>query len=52
MMHSGIRFQDRNNAIPDQFVPARASIQEAVIPISNVFMSQQKKLRYPPPVPA
>ena len=43
LMHSGIRFQDRNNPIPAQTVPPRAAVQEAVIPIDKVLMSQQKK---------
>ena len=43
LMHSGVRFQDRNNHIPDQIVPSRAAVQEAVIPISKVFFAQQKK---------
>ncbi len=43
LMHSGIRFQDRNNPIPDQTVPPRAAVQEAVIPISKVYILQQKK---------
>jgi hypothetical protein len=51
IMHSGIAFQDRNNPIPDQPVKARASIQEAVIPISNVFMSQKKSYEIRPLFP-
>ncbi|MGE5173968.1 MAG: hypothetical protein ACM3MD_09065 [Betaproteobacteria bacterium] len=43
LMHSGIRFQDRNNPIPDQIVPSRAAVQEAVIPVSKVYMAQKKK---------
>ena len=43
LMHSGIRFQDRNNPIPDQIVPPRAVVEEGVIPINRVFFSQQKK---------
>ena len=43
LMHSGVRFQDRNNPIPEQIVPPRASVQEGVIPINRVFFSQQKK---------
>jgi hypothetical protein len=43
LMHSGIRFQDRNNPLPDQAVPPRAAVQEAVIPVSKVFFSQPKK---------
>ena len=43
LMHSGVRFLDRNNPIPDQIVLSRSSIQEGVIPIGNVHLSQQKK---------
>jgi len=43
LMHSEVRFPDRNNPIPDQFVLSRSSVDEAVIPISKVRMSQQKK---------
>jgi len=43
LMHSGVRFQDRNNPITDQFVLSRGSVQEAVFPISNVYMLPQRK---------
>jgi len=43
IMHSNIRFQDRNNAIPNQLVKSHSSLQEDVIPIKSVFMSAQKK---------
>lgn len=43
LMHSGVRFQDRNNPIPEQIVPPRASVQEGVIPVNRVFFSQEKK---------
>jgi hypothetical protein len=43
IMPSTVRFPDRNNPIPDQIVLAGSSVQEAVIPITNVFLSQQKK---------
>lgn len=43
LMHSGIRFQDRNNPIPAQVVPPHASLQEAIIPVDTVSFSQQKK---------
>jgi len=43
LMHSGVRFQDRNNPIPDQPVPPHATVQEAVIPIDKVSFSQQNK---------
>ncbi len=43
LMHSGIRYQDRNNAIPPQIVPAQGSIQQTVMPISSVVYSQEKK---------
>jgi hypothetical protein len=42
LMHSGIRFQDRHNPIPDQFVLSRGSVQEAVFPISYVYMLPQR----------
>jgi hypothetical protein len=43
LMHSGVRFQERNNPIPDQIVRPHVSIQEAVFPITNVFFVPQKK---------
>ncbi len=43
LMHSGVRFPDRNNPIPDQFVLSQSSVQENVIPISNVYMLPQRK---------
>jgi len=43
LMHSGVRFPDRNNPIPDQFVLSRSSVQETVIPISNVYVLPQRK---------
>ena len=43
IMHSGVRFPDRNNPIPDQFVLSQSSVQETVIPISNVYMLPQRK---------
>jgi len=43
LMHSGIRFQDRNNPLPDQVVPFHSSVQDGVIPVSNVYKSQEKK---------
>jgi hypothetical protein len=43
LMHSGVRFPDRNNPIPDQFVLSRSSVQETVIPISNVYLLPQRK---------
>ncbi len=43
LMHSGVRYQDRNNPIPDQYVLSHSVVQEAVIPISRVYFSQQKK---------
>ena len=47
LMHSGVRFQDRNNPIPDQVVPPRAAVQEGVFPVNRVFFSQQKKAYEP-----
>lgn len=43
LMYSGVRFQDRNNPIPDQFVLSGSSVQESVIPISNVYLLPQRK---------
>jgi len=43
LMHSGIRYADRNSPIPDQIVLSRRSVQESVIPIGNVSYSQKKK---------
>ena len=43
LMHSGVRFQERHNPIPDQVVLSRSSVQEAVFPISNVSMLPQRK---------
>ena len=43
LMHSGIRFRDRNNPLPDQVVLSRSSVQETVIPVSNVYMLPQRK---------
>jgi hypothetical protein len=43
LMHSGVRFQDRNNPIPAQVVPPHASVQEGVIPIDKVIISPQKR---------
>jgi hypothetical protein len=43
LMHSGVRFQDRNNPISDQIVLSRGSVQETVIPISNVYLLPQRK---------
>lgn len=43
IMPSGVRFSDRNNPIPDQFVLSGSSVEEAVIPISNVYILPQRK---------
>ncbi len=43
LMHSGIRFQDRNTPIPDQIVRPHVSIQEAVFPVEHVIFIPQKK---------
>ncbi len=43
LMHSGIRFSDRNNPIPDQIVLYGSSIQEEVIPISKVYRLPRRK---------
>ncbi len=43
LMHSGVRYQDRNNPLASQPVPPHGSVQEAVMPISSVVYSQQTK---------
>ena len=43
LMHSGVRFQDRHNPIPDQVVLSRGSVQEAVFPIGNVYLLPQRR---------
>ncbi len=43
IMPSTVHFQDRNNPISDQTIQGKSSIQEDVIPISNVFLSPQNK---------
>jgi len=43
LMHPGIPFQDRNNPLPAQPLPAGGSLQEAVMPVSLVGFSQEKK---------
>jgi hypothetical protein len=43
LMHSGVRYADRNNPIADQRVLSHGVIEEAVIPVSSVYLSQQKK---------
>ncbi|HTG00154.1 MAG TPA: hypothetical protein VK654_06160 [Nitrospirota bacterium] len=42
VMHSGIRFQERNNPIPDQVIQPKAIVQESVFPIRNVFVTGGK----------
>ena len=43
LMHTGVRFPDRNNPIPDQFVLSRSSVRETLFPIGNVYMLPQRK---------
>jgi hypothetical protein len=43
LMHTGVRFPDRNNPIPDQYVLSRSSVQETLFPIGNVYMLPQGK---------
>jgi len=38
-----VRFQDRNNPLPDQIVLANTPVQLTLVPINNVYMNQQKK---------
>jgi len=46
IMPSTVHFPDRNNPLPEQIVPAKSSIQEDVIPVSNVFLSRDRKGYY------
>jgi hypothetical protein len=39
LMHSGIRYQDRNNPIPEQVVSSGCTIQENITPVEHVFVS-------------
>jgi hypothetical protein len=39
LMHSGIRYQDRHNPIPDQIIIPSASVQEIITPVKNVHVS-------------
>ncbi len=41
LMNSGVRYQDRNNPIPDQIVLPGESIQETITPIEHVFVSSK-----------
>jgi len=43
LMHSGVRYQDRNNPIPAQVIPARGSVQQVVMPATSVVYSEEKK---------
>lgn len=43
LMHSGIRYPERNNPIPDQMVLPGRSVVESLTPVSNVYYSQKKK---------
>lgn len=43
LMPSGVAYENRNNPVPAQVVQSRSSIKSAVIPIDNVYMSQQTK---------
>jgi hypothetical protein len=43
LMHSGVRYQDRNNPIAAQTILSHSVVEQTVTPISNVFISQQKK---------
>jgi hypothetical protein len=46
VMPSNVRFQDRNNILPDQIVAAHGSMQQAVIPIDSVSVSRQARGGY------
>ncbi len=41
LMNSGVRYQDRNNPVPDQTVLPGKSIQEAITPIEHVSVSSK-----------
>jgi len=41
LMNSGVRYQDRNNPIPDQIVLPGKSIRETITPIEHVFVSSK-----------
>jgi len=43
LMHSGMRYQERNNFIPDQIVLPGTSLQEDLTPIEHVYVSPQTK---------
>ena len=43
LMHSGIRYQDRNNPIPFQTIAAGGTVQQTVLPLSAVVFSQEWK---------
>lgn len=43
LMHSNVRPQDRNNPIPPQTVQAGGSVQLAVMPVTSVVYSKEKK---------
>lgn len=48
LMHSGISYQNRNNAIPDQEVAPGQSLRESVTPIENVVVASQGKYEVKP----
>ncbi len=39
LMHSGVRYQDRNNPVPDQVVLSGKALQDTITPIEHVFVS-------------
>jgi hypothetical protein len=43
IMHSGVRPQDRNNAIPPETVQPGGSVQRSIMPVSAVVYSKEKK---------
>ena len=43
LMHSGVRYQDRNNPIPVQKIPPYGSVEQAIVPINSVVYDRAKK---------
>jgi len=43
VMHSGIRYQDRNDRIPAQSIPPNGSVQPQIMSIRAIAYSQEKK---------
>jgi hypothetical protein len=43
LMHSGVRYEDRNNIIPPQTVPANGSVRQEVMTVDSIAYSREKK---------